>query len=46
MDVDPAIVAKYEWIEQGKSYREFLIPAMWLNSHARIRRATEEEEEL
>jgi hypothetical protein len=24
---------RYEWIERGKSYREFQVPAAWLNRH-------------
>lgn len=46
VDIDPAIVEKHEWIEVGKPYREYLVPAKWLKSHASIRRATMEEEEL
>ena len=39
LDIDE--VAKYEWIEEGKSYREFLIPAELINSHGKIRVAKE-----
>ena len=45
VDIDPTIVEKHEWVEEGKPYREYLVPAKWLNSHARIRRATKKEEE-
>lgn len=30
-------VAQYEWIEEGKPYREFLIPAAEINSRVKIR---------
>jgi hypothetical protein len=30
-------VREFEWIEEGKGYREFLVPAAVLNTHARVR---------
>lgn len=30
-------IAQYEWIEQGKPYREFLVPAAEINSRMKIR---------
>jgi len=29
-------LAEYEWIEDGKDYREFLIPAAVINEQGRI----------
>jgi len=26
----------YEWVEEGKPYREFLVPDDWLNSRCRV----------
>lgn len=37
-------VADYEWVEVGKVYREWLIPAELLNSYACIRVVSDEEE--
>ncbi len=37
-------VAKYEWIEEQKPYREWLVPAGLLNRIARIRELDETEE--
>lgn len=34
-------IADYEWVEDGKPYREWLIPAAVLNANARIALATE-----
>lgn len=38
--IDQGLVAEYEWIEEGKPYREFLIPASLANS-VRTRRVHE-----
>ena len=35
--IDPKLMEEYEWIEEGKGYREFLVPAKLLNEHARVR---------
>ena len=32
------LVKPYEWFEEGKPYREFLVPAALLNEHGRVRR--------
>jgi len=34
----PLMVLPFEWIEAGKPYREFLIPAARLNGHATVTR--------
>lgn len=36
-------IAQFEWIEEGKPYREWQIPAKLINENASIRLATEEE---
>src|SRR5437867_3558114 len=33
IDVPENLVAGFEWIEEGKPYREFLVPAVILNAH-------------
>lgn len=33
IDID-ADLAHYEWVEEGKGYREWLVPAELLNTHA------------
>ena len=43
IEIPWALVEPYEWIEEGKSYREFLIPALIINVHGSVRLATEEE---
>lgn len=43
LEVDEGLVADFEWIEEGKGYREWLVPAALLNAHARVRLATAEE---
>jgi hypothetical protein len=37
-------IAKYEWIEKGKPYREFLVPAILLNRYGPPVLAIEEED--
>ncbi len=36
-------IADYEWIEEGKAYREWLIPARLLNGNVKIRVVNDEE---
>ena len=36
-------LADYEWIEEGKPYREWLIPAALINARMRVRLVGEEE---
>jgi hypothetical protein len=36
-DMTESEIAQYEWIEEGKGYREFLIPAAEINSRMKIR---------
>ena len=42
---DHDLSEKYEWIEDGKTEREFLVPAKLINEKGRIRRVSAEEEE-
>lgn len=42
VDIAAELVTPYEWVEEGKPYREFLVPAPVLNAHGRVRRAKAE----
>ena len=35
VDVPEDVLREYEWVEDGKGYREWLVPAMVLNQHPR-----------
>lgn len=37
VDIPIQRVREFEWVEEGKGYREFLVPAAVLNTHARVR---------
>jgi len=37
--IDATLVEPYEWKEEHKTHREFLVPAAVLNAHAHVRRA-------
>jgi len=37
IEIDEADIAGFEWIEEGKAFREFLVPAAILNRHPRQR---------
>ncbi|HTF32426.1 MAG TPA: hypothetical protein VK714_01860 [Myxococcota bacterium] len=39
-----AELTAFEWVEEGKSYREWLIPAVWLNARATVCVLSEQEE--
>jgi hypothetical protein len=41
LDLPESAIADYEWIEEGKSYREWLIPAALLNSHVSLKEVLE-----
>ena len=41
---DHDLSEKYEWIEDGKTEREFLVPAKLINEKGHIRRVSAEEE--
>ncbi len=36
IQIDGRKVSPYEWKEEGKTYREFLVPARILNTHAAV----------
>jgi len=38
-----ARLAEFEWVEEGKGYREWLVPAEFINKHATVALALEEE---
>jgi hypothetical protein len=42
LDVPESLFVEYEWVEEGKPYREAMIPATDLNKHPR-RRLSEDE---
>ena len=37
LEIPDEIVEKYEWIEDGKPYREFLVPAETVNRYGPVR---------
>jgi hypothetical protein len=43
MDLSESDLADYEWIEEGKPYREWLIPAALINARMSVRLVDEEE---
>jgi hypothetical protein len=42
VEVPALLVEPPEWIEEGKEYREFLVPAALLNSHGTVAIADEQ----
>jgi hypothetical protein len=44
VEVPANTVEPYEWIEEGKPYREFLVPATLLNAQGKMTIADEHEE--
>jgi hypothetical protein len=47
VDLPEQAIADYEWIEEGKPYREWLVPAQLINAQAKPSVVdTEEEEKL
>jgi hypothetical protein len=45
VDLPEQVVANYEWIEEGKPYREWLVPARLINKQAKISVVKEDEAE-
>ena len=43
IDIDDKLLANYEWIEDFKPYREWLVPADILNKSGTTREITEDE---
>jgi len=41
VEIAEEILTSYEWIEEGKPYREWLVPADILNKHGQIKLAEE-----
>ena len=37
LEIPDEVVGKYEWIEDGKTYREFLVPAETVNRYGPVR---------
>jgi hypothetical protein len=46
VEIPEAVLTPYEWIEEGKPYREWLVPATLLNACPRRLLSFEEELEL
>ena len=42
LDIEPDAIDEYEWLEDGKTCREWLIPSALVNAHASVKLATEE----
>jgi hypothetical protein len=42
LNLEQALIDEYEWIEEGKTRREWLIPSALLNSNASVGLAMEE----
>lgn len=42
VEIAADLVERYEWIEHGKPYREFLVPAAMLNEHGTVAPADDE----
>jgi hypothetical protein len=45
VEVPAAVVEFYEWIEEGKTYREFLVPAALVNAQGTVTLADEDNGE-
>ena len=43
VEIDPALIEAYEWVEERKPYREFLVPAEVLNSDATLTPRSDED---
>jgi hypothetical protein len=46
LPLDDAQLGEFEWIEEGKQYREWLVPAALLNENATIVVSEIDEDEL
>jgi hypothetical protein len=44
IEIPDAVLAEYEWIEEGKPYREFLVPAELVNKFGPPEWAEEDDE--
>jgi hypothetical protein len=44
LEIPEALFVRYEWVEEGKTYREALIPASDLNLHLATARLLSEDE--
>jgi hypothetical protein len=43
LEIPDNVLAEFEWVEEGKPYREFLIPAEIVNSHGPPKLVDEED---
>lgn len=44
LDLPDAELARFEWVEEGRCFREFLVPAELVNRRGSARALTDEEE--
>lgn len=42
IEISEQVIEPFEWVEEGKTYREWLVPAHVINTHARRRMPTDE----
>lgn len=42
IEIGESLIAPFEWIEEGKPYREWLVPAALVNTHGTVTRELEE----
>ena len=42
VEIAPELVEHYEWIEVGRTFREYLVPSALINQHARVSIASED----
>jgi hypothetical protein len=45
LNVGNEVLGRYEWVEEGKRYREFLVPAEVVNRHGTVRVVAGDEED-
>lgn len=43
VEIAEAVIAPYEWVEEGRAFREFLVPAALVNEHGVVQRVNEAE---
>jgi hypothetical protein len=44
LTLDEAAIAEFEWIEEGKPYREWLVPASLINTYSTVRVIDEDKD--
>jgi hypothetical protein len=46
LDCAESAIAEFEWSEEGKLYREWLIPAQFINKHGTVRIMSDEDSSI